>query len=116
MSGKGTQETPKAAGRGGAEQRRASSSGAPADRSEKIRNVALVGRLDAGTTMLPERWWSSPSAITGMSPVSGDCRDRHFYRVGRIAGGAKLSPAYQLRERAPLDGHREHLDSLHHAG
>ncbi|KGJ71775.1 elongation factor G [Cryobacterium roopkundense] len=69
MSGKGAQETPKASGRGGAEQRRASGSGAPADRPEKIRNVALVGRSGAGKTMLAEALLVATGVITRMGSI-----------------------------------------------
>jgi len=71
MSGKGIQDTPKAAGRGGAEQRRASSSGAPADRPEKIRNVALVGRSGAGKTMLAEALLVTTGALSRMGSILG---------------------------------------------
>ncbi|MGO4690558.1 elongation factor G-like protein EF-G2 [Glaciibacter sp. 2TAF33] len=70
MSGKGTQDPSKPTGRGGADQRRASAlSGAPADRPEKIRNIALVGRSGAGKTMLAEALLAATGAITRMGTV-----------------------------------------------
>ena len=69
MSGKGTPVTPAASGRGGAEQRRASSSGAPIDRPEKIRNVALVGRSGAGKTMLAEALLAATGTITRLGSI-----------------------------------------------
>ena len=71
MSGKGTQESGKAAGRGGADQRRASSSGAPPEQPEKIRNVALVGRSGAGRTMLAEALLAATGAIIRLGSIVG---------------------------------------------
>jgi len=70
MSGKSTQESLKSPGRGGAEQRKAAASaGAPPDRPEKIRNIALVGRSGGGKTLLAEALLAATGVITRMGSI-----------------------------------------------
>ena len=67
MSAKGTNGSAKAAGKAGATEASAS----PAvDRSELIRNVALVGHSGAGKTMLLEAVLASTGAITRMGTIA----------------------------------------------
>ncbi|WP_422935830.1 elongation factor G-like protein EF-G2 [Sinomonas sp. P47F7] len=67
MSVKSTNGTAKAAGRAGSAEAAASPS---VDRSELIRNVALVGHSGAGKTMLLEAVLASTGAITRMGSIA----------------------------------------------
>ncbi|KRE63910.1 elongation factor G [Arthrobacter sp. Soil736] len=70
MSVKGANGRGKGPGRGSSDLRRPdASAGAPADRPEKIRNVALVGHSGAGKTMLLEALLAAAGTITRMGSI-----------------------------------------------
>lgn len=70
MSVKGANGRGKGPGRGSSDLRRPdASAGAPADRPEKIRNVALVGHSGAGKTMLLEALLAAAGTITRMGTI-----------------------------------------------
>src|SRR5438128_10546740 len=71
MSVKGANGSAKGSGRAGSDLKRAdaSGSGAAVDRSDLVRNVALVGHSGAGKTMLLEAVLASTGAISRMGSI-----------------------------------------------